>query len=170
MSSPQEQSTIEETSTNAKRLMKLARRGGIAILAAWVAFGLALFWYKERGTFGDMFGALNALFSGLAFLGVILAIVLQYEELKEQRQEIRQSRIAHEATAKSLEAQLRNAELRSRIESLNLLLVTQARILDRINQTRAVEDANRRNAIAKQVKYLEEKLQLALEQEIHRHE
>lgn len=39
----------------------------------------------ERGTFGDMFGAVNALFSGLAFAGVVVAIVLQSQELRASR-------------------------------------------------------------------------------------
>ena len=32
---------------------------------------------ENAGSFGDMFGSINALFSGLAFVGVILAILLQ---------------------------------------------------------------------------------------------
>lgn len=43
---------------------------------------------NERGTFGDMFGAINALFSGLAFCGVIYAILLQRRELELQREEL----------------------------------------------------------------------------------
>ncbi|WP_068318915.1 hypothetical protein [Polycladidibacter hongkongensis] len=35
----------------------------------------------ERGTFGDSFGAVNALFSGLAFIGLAIAIILQRQEL-----------------------------------------------------------------------------------------
>jgi len=45
-----------------------------------------------RGQFGDMFGSINALFSGLAFVGVIVAILLQKEELEEQRNELRETR------------------------------------------------------------------------------
>lgn len=41
-----------------------------------------------RGLFGDKFGAINALFSGLAFAGIILTIILQGRELSLQRQEI----------------------------------------------------------------------------------
>jgi len=33
------------------------------------------------GPFGDMFGAVNALFSGLAFAGIIVAILMQRQEL-----------------------------------------------------------------------------------------
>ena len=41
-----------------------------------------------RGQFGDSFGALNALFAGLAFAGVIYAIILQKKELGLQRDEL----------------------------------------------------------------------------------
>ncbi len=43
---------------------------------------------EARGQFGDMFGAVNALFSGWAFVGVIVAILLQKEELELQRKEL----------------------------------------------------------------------------------
>lgn len=44
-----------------------------------------------RGTFGDMFGAVNALFSGLAFAGLIITLIMQHEELKLQRKELAQT-------------------------------------------------------------------------------
>jgi hypothetical protein len=40
---------------------------------------------QARGLFGDQFGAINALFSGLAFAGIILTILLQRRELSESR-------------------------------------------------------------------------------------
>jgi len=64
------------------------------ILAAWV-FNLTFLLYvpsEQRGTFGDMFGAVNALFSGFAFLGVVVAILLQRKELELQRQELKDTR------------------------------------------------------------------------------
>ncbi len=48
--------------------------------------------HNERGAFGDMFGAVNALFSGLAFAGIIISILLQNKELKLQREELEQTR------------------------------------------------------------------------------
>lgn len=45
-----------------------------------------------RGQFGDMFGVVNALFSGLAFAGIIYTILLQREELAAQRKELRLTR------------------------------------------------------------------------------
>ncbi|WAC48539.1 hypothetical protein OVA03_00975 [Asticcacaulis sp. SL142] len=38
-----------------------------------------------RGTFGDKFGAVNALFSGLSLIGILVAIYLQWNELKETK-------------------------------------------------------------------------------------
>ena len=46
------------------------------------------------GQFGDMFGAANALFSGLAFTGVICAIFMQQKELSLQRSELELTREA----------------------------------------------------------------------------
>lgn len=40
------------------------------------------------GTFGDTFGALNTLFSGLAFATLIITLFLQRKELQEQRKEL----------------------------------------------------------------------------------
>jgi|GEM_PF-752894 len=45
-----------------------------------------------RGVFGDMFGSINALFSGLALGGIIFTILLQKKELKLQRKELRDTR------------------------------------------------------------------------------
>lgn len=51
-----------------------------------------------QGLFGDMFGASNALFTGLSFVGVIIAIRLQSQELKLQRKELELNRIEMELT------------------------------------------------------------------------
>ncbi len=42
----------------------------------------------SRGAFGDMFGALGALFSGLAFAGLIVTMLQQREDLQNQKDEI----------------------------------------------------------------------------------
>lgn len=44
---------------------------------------------NDFGTFGDSFGALNTLFSGFAFAGIIISIVLQSKELKATREEVK---------------------------------------------------------------------------------
>lgn len=43
----------------------------------------------NSGVFGDSYGALNTLFSGFAFCGIIISIFLQSQELRETRQEVK---------------------------------------------------------------------------------
>jgi len=69
---------------------------------------------EARAQFGDMFGAVNALFSGLAFLGIIYTIYLQRNELALQRGELKLTRDelnrSAQAQEKSEEALSRQAE------------------------------------------------------------
>ncbi|CAA9202114.1 putative phage abortive infection protein [Flavobacterium collinsii] len=59
----------------------------------------------KRGTFGDMFGGVNALFSGLALAGIILTILLQRKELRFQREELRETRKEFEIQNETLRLQ-----------------------------------------------------------------
>lgn len=64
----------------------------IVILIIWL---LSIYIMKDnadRGTWGDMFGGVNALFSGFAFAGLIFTILLQKKELGLQREELRETR------------------------------------------------------------------------------
>lgn len=81
--------------------------------------------WGKSGTFGDTFGAANALFSGLAFGGVIVAILLQRKELELQRKELELTRRelartaeAQEKSEKILRQQLEYSFLASKIEAL----------------------------------------------------
>lgn len=56
--------------------------------------------WQTSGTFGDTFGALNALFSGLAFAGVIITILIQKSELENQRKELQLQRTEMQETRK----------------------------------------------------------------------
>lgn len=68
----------------------------IGVIGIWIASWFFICKYiegiDERGMFGDMFGAVNALFSGLAFAGLIVTLLYQKEELKLQREELAQNR------------------------------------------------------------------------------
>lgn len=44
--------------------------------------------WTKSGTFGDTFGALNAIFSALTFSGLIITLLIQREELRNQRTEL----------------------------------------------------------------------------------
>lgn len=57
--------------------------------------------WEQLAQLGDMYGAPNALFSGLAFAGVIFAIHLQREDLDLQRKELELTRIELAQTADS---------------------------------------------------------------------
>lgn len=46
----------------------------------------------EAGTFGDQFGGLNAIISGLAFVGLFISLQLQRKELRLQREDLRLQR------------------------------------------------------------------------------
>ena len=46
--------------------------------------------WSDAGTFGDQFGAVNALFSGLAFIGLIYTIIQQTESIQQQTKSLNQ--------------------------------------------------------------------------------
>ena len=84
------------------------------IAGVWILYWLAMFIFlqgdnawEHRGLFGDMFGSVNALFSGLAFAGVIYAIFLQRRELELQREELRMTR---EELKRTADAQIKSEE------------------------------------------------------------
>lgn len=67
------------------------------IIAGWVSYPFILMHLSpvmsdDLGKFGDSFGALNTLFSGLAFVGLIYAILLQREDLRIQSKELELTR------------------------------------------------------------------------------
>jgi hypothetical protein len=63
----------------------------LSVGVLWL-INLSLLFYKERGLFGDMFGAVNSLFSGLAFAGIIYSIRLQQKELSTQQEIMKQQK------------------------------------------------------------------------------
>ena len=68
---------------------------GLAVFTIWLLSWVLIDVFiadSDRGTFGDKFGAINALFSGLAFAGLIVTLLYQKEELKLQREELAQTR------------------------------------------------------------------------------
>lgn len=103
------------------------------IIALQVVVGLAVYVafddWQTRGQFGDVFGAVNALFSGLAFAGLIYTVLLQREELSLQRkeleltrQELRRSAHAQEQAEIALRAQAISTARTARLSAANFLL------------------------------------------------
>ena len=88
-------------------------------LLVLLLFGVGLLWYympfnwlshvfpeiKPTQQFGDRFEAVNALFAGLAFAGVIFAIILQWQELGLQRKELEDTRAEIRGQKETLQKQ-----------------------------------------------------------------
>lgn len=64
----------------------------LSVILINIGFGFAVHYvipeWSASGVFGDTFGAINSLFSGLAFAGLLYTILLQSRELKLQREEL----------------------------------------------------------------------------------
>lgn len=133
----------------------------IMIVILWTATPIILYWIyggdlSKMSLFGDLFGSINALFSGLALAAIIFTVYqqhqelsLQREELKLQREEMRASRdeLAKQAEAQqlSLEASLvqfkitvKEIEVRA-IEMESLKIVEYARDIY-IKKIRSIEN------------------------------
>ncbi|MCR9245510.1 MAG: hypothetical protein NXI31_10795 [bacterium] len=97
---------------------KIALAVGALALVLWALTVPALSWLyddpAERGQFGDAFGAINALFSGIALGGVVFAILMQREELQLQRNELAETRAELARQAAAAEDQ-RRAQLLSAV-------------------------------------------------------
>ena len=98
---------MEQNSTNKRTFFGLhiddkstPKKLLVVVIGLWAASGIIIYFigkndgeWTTRGQIGDMFGAVNALFSGLAFAGIIYTILLQREELREQRHELELTRL-----------------------------------------------------------------------------
>lgn len=67
------------------------------------------------GAFGDTYGLINALFSGLAFSALILTLWLQNKELKLQRHELHRTTQQMKGQKEALEAQKTQMQLQSKL-------------------------------------------------------
>jgi len=83
----------------------------LAIISVWLLSGFFLHEDAQRGTFGDMFGAVNALFTGLAFATLIYTAWMQREELGLQREELAATRAELQGQKEQLQQQSKTFEL-----------------------------------------------------------
>ena len=70
----------------------------IVIGVSWLLIDYYIPDYNVRGQFGDKFGSVNALFSGLAFAGLIYTIILQRKDLQLQKKDLELTRKVSEVT------------------------------------------------------------------------
>ncbi|WP_037950701.1 MULTISPECIES: putative phage abortive infection protein [unclassified Sulfuricurvum] len=80
---------------------------GLLIYLTWPISELSI---SNSGVFGDSFGLLTSLFSGLAFAGLIITIVMQKKELALQREELSLTR--EELSGQKQEMQAQNETLK----------------------------------------------------------
>lgn len=103
------------------------------IVFAWAISGVIIYYaasnWSDRGTIGDMFGAVNALFSGLAFVGLIYTIIMQREEIKMNlqeiemnRKELKKSASAQIKSQEALKEQVRQTHLTAKINAISTVI------------------------------------------------
>jgi len=109
------------------------------VIGLWTASWILLVKYggpaPERGQFGDMFGAVNALFTALAFAGLIYTVLLQRNQLALQQKEIIESGKSQEqllqrqidAQSKLFERQKTFQEEQRRLQDIHALKMEQTR-------------------------------------------
>jgi hypothetical protein len=83
----------EDLNSHGNNIGKIMVGGSLAIIAILVIYGSVMHFAISspavQGQFGDQFGAINAFFSGLAFLGLIVTIAFQTRGLRLQSRDLR---------------------------------------------------------------------------------
>ncbi len=93
------------TEDNLKGLIKLVGIIFLIWLSSWLIIWFYFKSWDNSAPFGDSFGAINSLFSGLALGGIIYTILLQKKELALQRAELRETREEFRIQNKTLRLQ-----------------------------------------------------------------
>lgn len=142
----------------------------IVVLALWAAVSYAAYFYFQDwavlGQFGSLFGAVNALFAGLAFAGVVTTLLLQMKEIDATRKEVSiTAELLHKQTT-ILASQARFLELQEGVQYRQLQTSgnqLRAEILQFMWQAEkskleGVEDSNQEKVIRQNMKLYEDKI------------
>lgn len=125
---PHSEDNVENELENSRQWLWLFAGALVVSIVVTGLYGFAVYYAFEtptdRGTFGDMFGGINAVFAGLGFFGVIYAIWQQQKQIAMQKQDLdlalqesRKSAEAQKASAEALEKQLQIAALTTRLQA-----------------------------------------------------
>ncbi len=116
----------------------------------WVAMDYFFKDWTDRGLSGDMFGSVNALFSGLALAGIIYTIFLQRKELQLQRHELELTRNelkrtaeAQEKSGEALREQHQAMLMTSRINAMNIIIEADSREIDQMARGGSLNEERR---------------------------
>jgi len=90
----------------------------VSVVGLWLLTPIVVTYFypamDQSGQFGDLFGTINALYSGLAFAGIIAAILLQRQELQLQREELVSTRQELQRTADAQTRQVNETRILQR--------------------------------------------------------
>jgi hypothetical protein len=86
--------------------------------------------WTSRGQFGDMFGALNALFSAIAFAALVYTMILQKAELRLQRKELEETRGEIKGQKEQLEIQTKTFVIQNFESTFFNILTLHHKIVD----------------------------------------
>ena len=136
----------------------------LLVIVVWSASGLIIYYasdnWGDRGTMGDMFGAVNSLFSGLAFAALLLTIFQQRQEIKlnriaidQNRKELAKSAVAQHHAQEALKEQVAQMHLTAKLNAMNTVIsYYNTRIKDSNASSELVEKASqKRKAIIQQI-------------------
>ncbi len=143
----------------------------LGIIFFWFISGVLTIYFidnwSDRGTFGDLFGAINSLFSGLALAGLVYSIYgsrqeieLQRAEIELNRRELIKSRKTQEKSEKALEDQVEQMRISSKLNGLNTLITYYSGVIANPNKTEEVREkaAERRRELIKEIDLLIDRL------------
>lgn len=123
----------------------------VLIVTAWGFGGFFNLWWNnfdtaKAGQSADAFGAVNALFTGLAFFGVLLTIVLQRHELALQREELELTRVELKGSKEAQEHQATILQQTARLNALIALTTHAAKSYDNAITLDAEPDVRKNRA------------------------
>ncbi len=113
------------------------------VVILWIAIGLNGYFITENGSISnDQFGAVSALFSGLAFAGLIVTMIMQKKELEFQREELELTHREIIGQREQLENQYNVMKQDSYDQELSNIIELKNRYLESIS---FIENADARN-------------------------
>jgi hypothetical protein len=94
------------------------------IISIFIVFSIFIYYWSfwadiDKGSFGDSFGPLTSLFTGLAFAGLIATLWVQRQDIRVTQQEMKKSVSAQQDMANKMEKELGFARISSNLELLN---------------------------------------------------
>lgn len=146
------------------------------VVVAWIITFIVIYFslgdWQTRGQFGDMFGALNVLFSGFAFAALFYTISLQQRQLKQQDEQLTlqraELRLQREEMVASRSELARQADAQAALTRATIAQIRVASINAHIEAQKLWSDTPRRAEVAAEIEAAAEKLaELATQIEQH---